>query len=145
MRECCRQSQAEVLSKSRNKIHQTWGLPSNRASPVLGLKNHDITKNLLLMLLNLNALVVGNLGQTDPCCVCECDDDNRAVVKLGTKMAPKQLCASFLTPHFLTPTHSARSLPRIHSPSLRSASVEKAVGSCDIQEGNEARNCVVKY
>ena len=25
LRECCRQDQAEVVSKSRNKIHQTWG------------------------------------------------------------------------------------------------------------------------
>ena len=27
LRECCRQSQAEVVSKSRNKVHQTWGPP----------------------------------------------------------------------------------------------------------------------
>ena len=27
LRECCRQSQVEVVSKSSNKIHQTWGLP----------------------------------------------------------------------------------------------------------------------
>ena len=27
LRECCKQSQAEVVSKSRNKIHQTWGPP----------------------------------------------------------------------------------------------------------------------
>ena len=25
LRECCRQGQAEVLSNSRNEIHQTWG------------------------------------------------------------------------------------------------------------------------
>ena len=25
LRECCRQIQAEVVSKSRNKIHRTWG------------------------------------------------------------------------------------------------------------------------
>ena len=31
MRECCRQSQAEVVSNSRNKIHQTWGPPFSRA------------------------------------------------------------------------------------------------------------------
>ena len=24
MRECCKQTQAEVVSKTRNKIHQTW-------------------------------------------------------------------------------------------------------------------------
>ena len=89
-------------------------------------------------------MVVGNLGQTHVAYASDDDDSSSAVVKLGTKMAPKQLlCVT--PPHFLTPTHSARSLPRIHSPSLRSASVEKAVGSCDIQEGNEARNCVVKY
>ena len=29
--ECCRQSQAEVVSKSSNKIHQTWGPPFNQA------------------------------------------------------------------------------------------------------------------
>ena len=31
LRECCRQSQAEVVSKSINKIHQTWGPPFSRA------------------------------------------------------------------------------------------------------------------
>ena len=31
MRECCRQVEAEVVSKSRNKIHQTWGPPINGA------------------------------------------------------------------------------------------------------------------
>ena len=31
MRECCRQSQAEVASNSSNKIHQTWGPPFSRA------------------------------------------------------------------------------------------------------------------
>ena len=30
LRECCRQSQAEVVSKSSNKIHQTWGPPFSR-------------------------------------------------------------------------------------------------------------------
>ena len=30
LRECCRQSQAEVVSKSGNKIHQTWGPPFSR-------------------------------------------------------------------------------------------------------------------
>ena len=27
LRECCRQVEAEVVSNSRNRIHQTWGLP----------------------------------------------------------------------------------------------------------------------
>ena len=27
LRECCRQVEAELVSKSRNKIHQTWGPP----------------------------------------------------------------------------------------------------------------------
>ena len=31
LRECCRQSQAEVVSKSSNKIHQTRGPPFSRA------------------------------------------------------------------------------------------------------------------
>ena len=31
LRECCRQSQAEVVSKSSSKIHQTWGPPFSRA------------------------------------------------------------------------------------------------------------------
>ena len=31
LRECCRQGQAEVVSDSRNKIHQTWGPPFSRA------------------------------------------------------------------------------------------------------------------
>ena len=31
MRECCRQVEAEVASKSRNKIHQTWGPPISGA------------------------------------------------------------------------------------------------------------------
>ena len=31
MRECCRQVEAEVVSKSKNKIHQTWGPPISRA------------------------------------------------------------------------------------------------------------------
>ena len=31
MRDCCRQSQAEVVSKSSNKIHATWGPPFSRA------------------------------------------------------------------------------------------------------------------
>ena len=31
MRECCRQSQAEVVSNSSNRIHQTWGPPFSRA------------------------------------------------------------------------------------------------------------------
>ena len=31
MCECCRQVEAEVVSKSRNKIHQTWGPPFSRA------------------------------------------------------------------------------------------------------------------
>ena len=34
LRECCRQSKAEVVSNSRNKFHQTWGLPSSRALSV---------------------------------------------------------------------------------------------------------------
>ena len=29
-RECCRQSQAEVVSKSSEKIHQTWTKPFSR-------------------------------------------------------------------------------------------------------------------
>ena len=29
--ECCKQSQAEVVNNSRNKIHQTWGPPFRRA------------------------------------------------------------------------------------------------------------------
>ena len=28
---CCRQSQAEAISNSRNKIHQTWAPPFSRA------------------------------------------------------------------------------------------------------------------
>ena len=41
LRECCRQSQAEVVSNSRNKIHQTWGPgpPFSRALYVTGLKS----------------------------------------------------------------------------------------------------------
>ena len=31
LRECCKLSQAEVVSKSRNKIHQTWGPLFSRA------------------------------------------------------------------------------------------------------------------
>ena len=31
MRECCRQVQVEVVSKSRNKSHQTWGPPISGA------------------------------------------------------------------------------------------------------------------
>ena len=31
LRECCRQSQAEVVSNSRNTIHQTWGPLFSRA------------------------------------------------------------------------------------------------------------------
>ena len=31
LRECCRQGQAEVVSKSGNKIPQTWGPPFNLA------------------------------------------------------------------------------------------------------------------
>ena len=31
LREWCRQSQAEEVSKSRNKIHQSWGPPFSRA------------------------------------------------------------------------------------------------------------------
>ena len=31
LRECCRQSQAEITSKSINKSHQTWGTPFSRA------------------------------------------------------------------------------------------------------------------
>ena len=29
LRECCRQGQAEVVSKSNNKLYQTWGPPFN--------------------------------------------------------------------------------------------------------------------
>ena len=36
LRECCRQSQVVVVSKGRNKIHQTWGPPP--FSPSLGSK-----------------------------------------------------------------------------------------------------------
>ena len=31
LRECCRQGQAEVVSKSSNKSHQTWGAHLSRA------------------------------------------------------------------------------------------------------------------
>ena len=31
MHECCRQVEAEVVSNSRNKIHQTWGPPFSQA------------------------------------------------------------------------------------------------------------------
>ena len=31
LRECFRQRQAEVVSNTRNKIHQTWGPPFSRA------------------------------------------------------------------------------------------------------------------
>ena len=31
LRECCRQCQAEVVSNSSNKVHQTWGLPVSLA------------------------------------------------------------------------------------------------------------------
>ena len=31
MRESCRQSKAEMVSKINNKIHQTWGPPFSRA------------------------------------------------------------------------------------------------------------------
>ena len=31
LRECCRQTQAEVVSKSSNKNHQTWELPFSPA------------------------------------------------------------------------------------------------------------------
>ena len=31
MRVCCRQVEAEVVSKSKNKIHQTWGPPISGA------------------------------------------------------------------------------------------------------------------
>ena len=31
LRECCRQTEAEVVSMSMNKIHQTWGPPFNLA------------------------------------------------------------------------------------------------------------------
>ena len=36
MRECFRQGQAEVVSSSRNKIHQTWGPPFGRALYFIG-------------------------------------------------------------------------------------------------------------
>ena len=124
--ECCRQGQAEVVSNSRNKIHQTWRLPFYRSLYVI-------------------CCVVGNLAHTH---VAYASVTAIAVVKLGTKMAPKQLlCVT--PPHFLTPTPlaSAHSLSLSLSLSLRSpspsipmcASVEMAV------EDNDARNCVVKY
>ena len=31
MRECCRQVETEVVSKSKNKIHETWGPPISGA------------------------------------------------------------------------------------------------------------------
>ena len=36
--ECCRQSQAEVVSKSSNKIHQTWGPPFSQTLYNLNFK-----------------------------------------------------------------------------------------------------------
>ena len=48
--ECCRQSQAEVVSKNSNKVHQTWGPPFSRARycvSFLGqLRNHLLAPEL---------------------------------------------------------------------------------------------------
>ena len=38
MHECCRQSQAEVISNNSNKIQQTWGPPFSQS---LYIMNHD--------------------------------------------------------------------------------------------------------
>ena len=46
LRECCRQVEAEVVSNSKNKIHQTWGPPFRRAlyyCPCSSLKSIFIT------------------------------------------------------------------------------------------------------
>ena len=40
MRECCRQSQAEVVSKSRNTTHQTWGPRFSRTLYVQAIPLH---------------------------------------------------------------------------------------------------------
>ena len=58
--ECCRQSQAEVISKSRNKIHQTWGppftqalycLPPNALNLTLRYSDHNVI--LLIHILSI--------------------------------------------------------------------------------------------
>ena len=44
MRECCRQVEAEVVSRSKNKIHETWGPPTGGALYIMpamsGIKIH---------------------------------------------------------------------------------------------------------
>ena len=48
VRECCRQSQAEVVSNSRNKIHLTWGPPFWLALQRLSQQNDSPTRTLVL-------------------------------------------------------------------------------------------------
>ena len=45
MRECCRQVEAEVVSKSKNKIHQTWGPPISRALYIARLRELHFARN----------------------------------------------------------------------------------------------------
>ena len=40
LRECCRESQAEVVIKSSNKIIQTWGSPFSRAFYMINMPLH---------------------------------------------------------------------------------------------------------
>ena len=41
LRECCMQVEAEVVSNSRNKIHQTWEWPYSPALYVIPISNHE--------------------------------------------------------------------------------------------------------
>ena len=41
MRECCRQVEAEVVSESKNKIHQTWGPPISGALYLFSLSRQN--------------------------------------------------------------------------------------------------------
>ena len=42
LRECCRQSQAELVSKSSIKIHQTWGPPFLPSFVLISFQNFHI-------------------------------------------------------------------------------------------------------
>ena len=45
MRECCKQSMVEVLSKITNKIHQTWGPPFSRLLQLNHVSTVKITRD----------------------------------------------------------------------------------------------------
>ena len=90
MRECCRQVEAEVVSMSRNKIHQTWGSPISGA---LYMERH--LQSCKLSYMHMIAL----FAFWPECCIVECERDSAMQQEIIS--ATFQQIAVYLVSHTL--------------------------------------------